>query len=102
LSPITSVTGSAHGADDQEREDGQERSISAIELASIENLAIGMAKEMLESAEMVAHTEYTGYTGQSGQDLMGGMTGLVRDDQAVGGTRWYRDLISDCHIQLIT
>lgn len=67
----------------------KERSISAIELASIESLAIGMAKEMLESAEMT-----------QGEQTRG-VSGIVRDDQAVGGTRWYRDLISDCQIPLV-
>lgn len=74
-----------------EQEEGRERSISAIELASLENLAIGMASEMLESVEM----------SRKEHESIGGMAGIVRDDQAGGGTRWYRDLISEWDIDLV-
>lgn len=75
-------------------QDGEEkeRNISAIELAGMEDLAIGMASEMLESVEM----------SRKEHGLIGGMAGIVRDDQAEGGTRWYRDLISAWHIQLVS
>jgi ESCRT-II complex subunit VPS36 len=67
----------------------KEESVSAIELASIENIAIGMAKELLESVEMT-RKEY---------GAIGAVGGIVRDDQAEGGARWYRDIISDWHIE---
>jgi hypothetical protein len=70
----------------QEKE--KEKSISVIELASIENLAIGMTSELLESVEMT-RKEF---------GVIGGVSGIVRDDQAGGGVRWYRDLISEWHI----
>ncbi|ORX36706.1 EAP30/Vps36 family-domain-containing protein [Kockovaella imperatae] len=63
-----------------------EPSLSLIELASQENLPIGLAKELIES---VANLE------SSGDNAL--VFGIVRDDQAdqaSGGTRWYRDLIS--------
>lgn len=67
----------------------KETSVSTIELASIENLAIGMAQELLESVEMA----------RKQHGFIGGSAGIVRDDQANGGTRWYRDLISEWHIE---
>ena len=66
----------------------KEKSISVIELASIENLAIGMTSELLESVEMT-RKEF---------GVIGGVSGIVRDEQAGGGVRWYRDLISEWHI----
>jgi ESCRT-II complex subunit VPS36 len=68
-----------------------EESISVIELASAESLAIGITKEMLESVEMT-RKEY---------GVIGGVGGVVRDDQASGGVRWYRDLISEWTIDRI-
>ena len=70
------------------QEEEKEKSISVIELASIENLAIGMTSELLESVEMT-RKEF---------GVIGGVSGIVRDDQAGGGVRWYRDLISEWHI----
>jgi len=67
-----------------------EESISVIELASAENLAIGITKEMLESVEM-SRKEF-GWQG---------VGGVVRDDQASGGVRWYRDIISEWTIDLV-
>lgn len=67
----------------------KEKSISVIELASIENLAIGMTSEVLESVEMT-RKEF---------GVIGGVSGIVRDEQAGGGVRWYRDLISEWHIE---
>ena len=63
--------------------------LSLIEIASHENLAIGLAKELMELVEML-----------SPDDWVHGM-GVVRDDQAdqaSGGTRWYRDIISQWHL----
>ena len=62
-----------------------EKSISLIEIASFENLPVGLAGEFMASIERI--------------DAPPGMrepVGLVRDDQAVGdgGIRWYRDIIS--------
>lgn len=68
---------------------GREKSVSVIELASIENLAIGMTSELLESVEM-SRKEF---------GIIGGVGGVVRDEQAGGGVRWYRDLISEWHIE---
>jgi len=65
-----------------------EKSLSVIEVASIENLAIGMTQELLESIEMT-RKEY---------GVIGGVGGIVRDEQAGGGVRWYRDLISEWNI----
>jgi ESCRT-II complex subunit VPS36 len=73
---------------DEEIQEEKEKSISVIELASIENLAIGMTSELLESVEMT-RKEF---------GVIGGVSGIVRDDQAGGGVRWYRDLISEWHI----
>jgi ESCRT-II complex subunit VPS36 len=69
----------------------KEASISVIELARVEGLAIGMTKELLESVEMT-RKEYGGIES---------MGGVVRDDQAAGGTRWYRDIISDWHLERV-
>lgn len=68
---------------------GREKSVSVIELASIEILAIGMTSELLESVEM-SRKEF---------GIIGGVGGVVRDEQAGGGVRWYRDLISEWHIE---
>ena len=73
---------------DVETQEEKEKSISVIDLASIENLAIGMTSELLESVEMT-RKEF---------GVIGGVSGIVRDDQAGGGVRWYRDLISEWHI----
>jgi len=73
---------------DVETETKTEKSMSVIEVASIENLAIGITQELLESIEMT-RKEY---------GVIGGAEGIVRDEQAGGGVRWYRDLISEWHI----
>jgi len=73
---------------DVETQEEKEKSISVIDLASIENLAIGMTSELLESVE-ITRKEF---------GVIGGVSGIVRDDQAGGGVRWYRDLISEWHI----
>ena len=73
---------------DVETETKTEKSVSVVEVASIENLAIGMTQELLESIEMT-RKEY---------GVIGGVGGIVRDEQAGGGVRWYRDLISEWHI----
>jgi hypothetical protein len=57
----------------------------------MENIAIGMAKELLESVEMT-RKEY---------GTIGSSSGIVRDDQAEGGARWYRDIMSDWHIERV-
>lgn len=57
----------------------------------MENIAIGMAKELLESVEMT-RKEY---------GTIGSASGIVRDDQAEGGARWYRDIMSDWHIERV-
>jgi hypothetical protein len=73
---------------DVDTQEEKEKSISVIELASIEDLAIGMTSELLESVEMT-RKEF---------GVIGGVSGVVRDDQAGGGVRWYRDIISEWHI----
>jgi ESCRT-II complex subunit VPS36 len=73
---------------DVDTQEEKEKSISVIELASIENLAIGMTSELLESVE----------TTRKEFGVIGGVSGIVRDDQAGGGVRWYRDIISEWHI----
>lgn len=63
-----------------------EPSLSLIEIAAHEGLAIGLAKELIEEIE--GDLALTGTKGVSG---------LARDEQAgqeSGGVRWYRDLIS--------
>jgi hypothetical protein len=60
-------------------------------VASIENVAIGLAQELMESVEM-SRKEYAG---------IGAIGGIVRDDQAQGGARWYRDIMSDWHIERV-
>lgn len=88
LNPASSTTESQVITEIESPEE-REKSVSVIELASIEELAIGMTKELLESVEM-SRKEY---------GIIGGVGGVVRDDQAGGGTRWYRDLISEWHIE---
>lgn len=63
-----------------------EKSLSLIEIAAYEGLAIGLAKELMEEVEKIEG-------GKQSSDILG----LVRDDQAeqgAGGVRWYRDIIS--------
>lgn len=86
LNRLNSTSSSELGLETQEE---KEKSISVIELASIENLAIGMTSELLESVEMT-RKEF---------GVIGDVSGIVRDEQAGGGVRWYRDLISEWHIE---
>ncbi len=70
-----------------------EPSLSLIEIAAHEGLAIGLAKELMEEIES---TSTPGGTRE--------IFSLVRDDQAgqqSGGVRWYRDLISSWHIEYL-
>lgn len=61
-----------------------EESLSLIEISSYESIPIGLAKELMESIERLSPPEG-----------LREVFGLVRDDQASGGsTRWYRDIIS--------
>jgi ESCRT-II complex subunit VPS36 len=63
---------------------GVEESLSLIEISSYESIPIGLAKELMESIERLSPPEG-----------LREVFGLVRDDQAQGGsTRWYRDIIS--------
>lgn len=72
-----------------EQEGGQsidtEKGFSLLEIASHENLPIGLTKELMESIEQI--TPPPGIRE---------VIGVVRDDQAVGdgGVRWYRDIIT--------
>ena len=69
---------------------GVEPSLSLIEIASREDLPIGLAKELLDLIEMLPPP--------AGHDQV---FGIVRDDQAdqaSGGTRCYRDIISSWQI----
>ncbi|KAI9639511.1 EAP30/Vps36 family-domain-containing protein [Dioszegia hungarica] len=62
-----------------------EKSLSLIEIAAYEGLAIGLAKELMEEIEKLENGD------------MGGVGGIVRDDQAeqgAGGVRWYRDIMT--------
>lgn len=62
-----------------------EKSLSLIEIAAYEGLAIGLAKELMEEIEKL----------EGGS--VGGVGGIVRDDQAeqgAGGVRWYRDIMT--------
>ena len=65
----------------------EEKSFSLLEIASNEGLPIGLTKELMECIEVL----------QVPEGLKGEVFGLARDDQAdqaFGGTRWYRDIIS--------
>jgi ESCRT-II complex subunit VPS36 len=67
-----------------------EPSLSLIEIAAHEGLAIGLAKELVEEVERISG-------GPSLATRQGVIEGIVRDEQAEegsGGVRWYRDLIS--------
>ena len=62
-----------------------EKSVSLLEVAAMENLPVGLAKELMESIEQIVPPEGIREP-----------IGLVRDDQAVGdgGVRWYRDIMT--------
>ena len=67
-----------------------EPSLSLLQIAAHEGLAIGLAKELVEEIERIRPP-----------DGAKAVLGLARDDQAgqaSGGLRWYRDLISVSHI----
>ncbi|RSH87438.1 hypothetical protein EHS25_003348 [Saitozyma podzolica] len=67
-----------------------EPSLSLIEIAAHEGLAVGLAKELIEEVERISG-------GPSPVTRHGVIEGIVRDEQAEegsGGVRWYRDLIS--------
>lgn len=66
--------------------ESQESNFSLMEFSAYEDLPIGLAKEFLEQLERT-----------SLEQGVGGIKGLVRDDQAAheGGIKWYRDLISE-------
>ena len=96
-----------HSASDEvEIETPIERGLTLIEIAAMEGLPIGLAKELMEEVEKLGHAPVRAHPISStafapapanGQGGPGGAYGLVRDDQAeqgAGGTRWYRDLIS--------
>lgn len=81
-----------------EEENTGEKSVSAYEVAMRENLAMGLAKDLLEAVEMASPS--------SGM-LIGSTRRIVRDEQAGGGAagggavRWYRDLISEWTVDQI-
>jgi ESCRT-II complex subunit VPS36 len=81
------------GASEQADNDAElEKGLTLIEIAAMEGLPIGLAKELMEEVEKLGHSSRR-------TDTAGGIQpyGLVRDDQAeqgAGGIRWYRDLIS--------
>lgn len=91
LTPSTSAEASEPGeaASDDSNAHG-EPSLSLIEIAAHEGLAVGLAKELIEEVERVSG-------GPSLATRHGVIEGIVRDEQAEegsGGVRWYRDLIS--------
>ena len=67
-----------------------EPSLSLVEIAAHEGLALGLVKELMEEIEASPLTEGSRE-----------VEGIVRDDQAgqaSGGMRWYRDLITSWHL----
>jgi len=80
----TTDTGNKSGTKDQ-TELTTEKSVSLLEVAAMENLPVGLAKELMESIEQIVPPEGIREP-----------IGLVRDDQAVGdgGVRWYRDIMT--------
>ena len=68
---------------DPDEQPSTEPSLSVIDISAHEGLAIGLANDLMDKIE-ADHVRIDGK----------GVTGVVRDDAAGGGTRWYRDLIS--------
>jgi len=69
-----------------------EPSLSLIEIAAHEGLAIGLAKELMEEIEAIRPPD-------GSEEVMG----VVRDDQAgqeSGGVRWYRDIITSWRVEV--
>lgn len=94
LSPSSgpAITASSSVDSDIDEAKPTEISLSLIEIAAYEGLAIGLAKELMEEIERIDTTAMGS----------GGVYGIVRDDQAeqgAGGVRWYRDLISSWTIE---
>jgi ESCRT-II complex subunit VPS36 len=95
LQLLTPSPSSVAGNKIEERGQGQqevEPSLSLIEIAAHEGLAIGLVKELVEEVERITAASVA--TGSEGGGAVGG---IVRDEQAEqgsGGVRWYRDLIS--------
>jgi ESCRT-II complex subunit VPS36 len=72
-----------------------EKSLSLVEIAGHEGLAVGLVRELMDELEGL---RLEGHTAQSPANVgRAAALGVVRDDQAeqaAGGVRWYRDLIT--------
>lgn len=74
-----------------------EKGLTLIEIAAMEGLPIGLAKELMEEVEKLGHSPRQPNGQVASLQRSTEAYGLVRDDQAeqgAGGVRWYRDIIS--------
>ena len=61
---------------DDDEEEGEGTGLGVVEIARKEGISLGLGKELVELVEM----------GEGGR--------VVRDNQAGGGTRWFRDYLT--------